>query len=394
MARGWTSREAEWLALVCLHSGVFLRSPHLAFIGRTNPALAHRFFRRCREYAVEQPWNGSPLRVCRIAARRLYRVLGIEHVRHRRPAPPEVVPRRLLALDYLLVEVRYRVGYADESMTARDSFSRRNRYTGAVKEITIREEAPEGLRVTVLETSRELGWSPSRLRSIICRVLRVRPHPGNWSEYPNVWEEVLDLIHDCEWFKVYDIIEAVHARFADSADDDAGRFAEEINTYFIEEGVGWQLVDGDVVTRGTESFESVVTAATAALSVTGRPTAAGHLHEALQDLSRRPKPDLSGAMYHAMGALEAVARSLTDEPKATLGQIIKRHPDLLPKPLDTALAHLWGYASNEARHVQEGREPNREEAELLVGLAAAMATYLTRKQTRRGENTNSLQATP
>ena len=97
------------------------------------------------------------------------------------------------------------------------------------------------------------------------------------------------------------------------------------------------------------------------------------------DLSRRPKPDLSGAVYHAMGALEAVARDLADNPKATLGQIIKRQPDLLPKPLDTALSHLWGYASNEARHVQEGREPNRKEAELLVGLAAALVTYLTRK---------------
>ena len=83
-----------------------------------------------------------------------------------------------------------------------------------------------------------------------------------------------------------------------------------------------------------------------------------------------------------MGALEAVARDLAGDPKATLGKVLKRNPDLLPKPLDTAVSQLWGYASTEARHVQEGRrEPNREEAELLVGLAAVMATYLTRKQT-------------
>ncbi len=98
---GWTRREAEWLALVCLHSGVFLRSQYLAFIGRTNPALANRFVRRCRKHAVEQPWNGR-LRICRIAARRIYRAIGAEHVRHRRPAAPEVVLRRLLSLDYVL----------------------------------------------------------------------------------------------------------------------------------------------------------------------------------------------------------------------------------------------------------------------------------------------------
>ena len=46
MTHGWTRRQAEWIALVCLHSGVFFRSQYLAFIGRTNPALANRFLRR------------------------------------------------------------------------------------------------------------------------------------------------------------------------------------------------------------------------------------------------------------------------------------------------------------------------------------------------------------
>ena len=73
-------------------------------------------------------------------------------------------------------------------------------------------------------------------------------------------------------------------------------------------------------------------------------------------------------------------RDLTGDSKATLGEAVKRYPGLLPKPLDTALSQIWGYASNEARHVQEGRETSREEAELLVGLAAALSTYLTRKQ--------------
>jgi hypothetical protein len=39
---------------------------------------------------------------------------------------------------------------------------------------------------------------------------------------------------------------------------------------------------------------------------------------------------------------------------------------MLPYPLDTALGQLWGYASNGARHLVEGREPDRAEAELLV----------------------------
>ena len=256
------------------------------------------------------------------------------------------------------------------------SFSRRNRYAGAAKVISIREDAPEGLRVTVLDTASKLGLGPSRLRTIACQALRVRPDSNNWSE-PNVWDEVQWLMHECEWFKVYDIIEALHAHIAENYD--ATSFADEINAYFVEDGIGWQLVDGQIVTRGTETFESIVPAAVAALDDTERPTAAGHLHEALEDLSRRPTADLTGAIYHAMGALEAVAPDRAGDPKATLGEVVKRNPDLLPKPLDIALSQLWGYASNEARHVLEGHEPNREEAELLVGLAAVMATYLTRK---------------
>ena len=216
-------------------------------------------------------------------------------------------------------------------MPSGESFSTRNRYAGAGKEITVREDAPEGLRFAVLETARELGWGPSSLRDVICRVLRVRPDPGNWSEYPNVWGEVQELVYGADWFRVYDVIEAIHAAMVrhdrEHHSNDAQKFAAGINSYFVEEGIGWQLSDGQVVTRGPEAFESVVACAEKALKESERPTAAGHIHEALQDLSRRPKPDLAGAIYHGMGALEAVARDLTGDAKATLGEVLKRNPD-------------------------------------------------------------------
>ena len=263
-------------------------------------------------------------------------------------------------------------------MAAKDSFSRRNRYAGVAKVISIREDAPKGLRVTVLDTARYFRMNPRRLLKIVCLTLRVLPDPPGPDGRSN-WEEVQALMHRCKWFNVYDIIEAIHAHFTEFAENAATHFAADINAYFVEEGIGWQLVDGQIVTRGTEAFESIVPAAVAALNDTGRSTTAGHLHEALQDLSRRPTADLTGAIFHAMGALEAVARDLAGDPKATLSEVVQRNPNLLPKPLNTALPQLWGYASNEARHVREGHEPNREEAELIVGLAAAMATYLTRK---------------
>jgi hypothetical protein len=47
-------------------------------------------------------------------------------------------------------------------------FSKRNRYAGTPKEITIREDAPETLRYFVLEIVIDLGWGPSSLRDALC----------------------------------------------------------------------------------------------------------------------------------------------------------------------------------------------------------------------------------
>ncbi len=107
---GWSGRDAEWLALVCLHSGAFLRRQYLAFLDTDHGEPATRFIERYRRWCdrrvgrrapVERPWHGRT-RLCIVAPRSLYRALGAEHVRHRREASPAVVLRRLLSLDYVL----------------------------------------------------------------------------------------------------------------------------------------------------------------------------------------------------------------------------------------------------------------------------------------------------
>jgi hypothetical protein len=267
-------------------------------------------------------------------------------------------------------------------MALEPPFSKRHGFSRP-KEITIREDAPENLRSFVLQTARSLGLEAHSQRDILCRVLREPPNDELEYRERRIWAEVHALMNACPWFKVYDIIEAVHASLARSDeygyDNNAVAFTDEINEFFIDEGIGWKIVHGEIVTRGPEVFEALVTEGISHLEASQHPTAANHLHEALQDLSRRPEADLPGAAYHAMGSLECVARELTGDPKATLGKILKHHPGLLPKPLDTALSQVWGYASNEARHVLEGRDISRDEAELLVGLSATVSTYLLRK---------------
>ena len=102
---GWTGREAEWIALVCLHSGVFIRAQFCHYFDAPR-ITASRFVKSLveRRSAVESEWplvNGGG-RACRISGKALYRALGVENIRHRRKAGTPVVMRRLLSLDFVL----------------------------------------------------------------------------------------------------------------------------------------------------------------------------------------------------------------------------------------------------------------------------------------------------
>lgn len=254
-------------------------------------------------------------------------------------------------------------------------FSHRHGFGGR-REITVREDAPEALRAGLIHIGRDLGLSYGNLREVVCRVLHRFPDAGNWSEIPNIRDEVTDLIRECEWYHVYDVAEALH-RYLD-ARQHGDEFAARLNRLFEEEGIGWQMQNGHIVTRGAEEFEHAVGAAVQALGDANFATAQRELEEARRDLSRRPEPDITGTVQHCMAALEATARVLSNEPRATLGDIINRRAEELglPRPLDNALERMWGYASEMGRHLREGRNPNREEAELLLGTVSSVITYL------------------
>ena len=103
---GWRGREAEWIALVCLHSGLFTRAQFCFYFDGAFRSRAERFVRALvdRRLAVEDDRAIFPggARACRISNKEIYRKLGIENVRHRRDADDSVMLRRLLSLDYVL----------------------------------------------------------------------------------------------------------------------------------------------------------------------------------------------------------------------------------------------------------------------------------------------------
>ena len=84
---GWTGREAEWIALVCLHSGVFTR-PQFCHYFDADRKRAHRFVkaliergRRSRASGRLSTEAGSH---AGFPSKGIYRALGVENIRHRR----------------------------------------------------------------------------------------------------------------------------------------------------------------------------------------------------------------------------------------------------------------------------------------------------------------------
>ena len=84
---GWTGRRAEWIALACLHGGVFTRAQWTRFLGcHTEKVRRPVHALIAQGVATEENVSGITGigRVCRVYGRDIYRALGAEDSRRRR----------------------------------------------------------------------------------------------------------------------------------------------------------------------------------------------------------------------------------------------------------------------------------------------------------------------
>jgi hypothetical protein len=188
--------------------------------------------------------------------------------------------------------------------------------------------------------------------------------------------EIRELISNCDWYKVYDVIEALSQKFQSGQID----FNSEINDFFLENGIGWKLENGKVLFRGDNQFEDKLKESKAIVAQNGFDTAKHEISEAINDLSKKPTPDKTGAIQHSVACLECIAREIVGNRQQTLGELIKQNRGIVPPPLDIVIEKIWGFSSEQGRHLREGGEPNFDEVELLVGLSLSLSAYLAKKK--------------
>lgn len=73
-----------------------------------------------------------------------------------------------------------------------ERFSERFGFAPTDREITIYHDAPRELRDATLAIAYQAGLRPSRLRDLICTVLRRRPDRDNWSDGNIECEKTID----------------------------------------------------------------------------------------------------------------------------------------------------------------------------------------------------------
>ena len=99
---GYTAREAAFLSLVALHGGYFIRRQYQRFAGYRG-RLEERFLRRADSLGhIRSEIYPNRTEVYHVFARAIYRAVGDEDNRNRRPRSAFSIKAKLMALDFVL----------------------------------------------------------------------------------------------------------------------------------------------------------------------------------------------------------------------------------------------------------------------------------------------------
>ncbi|HTZ97614.1 MAG TPA: hypothetical protein VMB18_14530 [Terriglobales bacterium] len=246
-------------------------------------------------------------------------------------------------------------------------FSTRNRGDAAQIDGEVPATARVGLLHLLAEAVREdyiAGWHAATTE--LQRIARLSPLI-DWTKNESTQaklnaEEILETL---PWAKVYDFCERLHSHLATeigysdfnneyivrlSRTEVQQILADELERLFREENLAFEFRDGLVQRRGKRHTVSQISKAESVLADARLVPARKHFAKALRYFRDRVKPDPENAVKEAVCAVEAAAKELFPNAKAsTLGDVTKwltgTDVGKLPKALGQTFAGLYGFRS-------------------------------------------------
>lgn len=191
------------------------------------------------------------------------------------------------------------------------------------------------------------------------RPVDTRPAYGRTDRARQVLGQIRDYFFTCAWNEVYDLLEFV-VRLHKS---DMPRLPEMLNRVLAQELAGYKFIDGIIVAI-TDPQESRMLSE--ALADRRFAPVASHLDRALSLLADRKQPDYRNSIKESISAVEAMARVVSKNPKATLGEALKvleKNGHLHPS-LKEGFSKLYGYTNDDdgIRHAML-EEPNLDQTD-------------------------------
>ncbi|WP_223158189.1 AbiJ-NTD4 domain-containing protein [Thermomonas carbonis] len=190
---------------------------------------------------------------------------------------------------------------------------------------------------------------------------------GFGAGYTRVWEQIRKHFFEGSWNEVYDFVEFVLRCYPHDRE-----IRRAIEVTLARENSGYRLIVGNL---SPISDEGEVREVAAAIEDANAPVKE-HLRTALSFLTDRKNPDYRNSIKESISGVEAMAKVVTGDSKATLGdalKILERNGKLHPA-LKEAFSKLYGYTSDAdgIRHALMG-ESNLSQADARYFLIVCSA---------------------
>ncbi len=189
-----------------------------------------------------------------------------------------------------------------------------------------------------------------------------------------ILKTIRDYFFGAQWHEVYDFLEFVVEVFQKSKP----RLAEFLNSILTTEMAAYRFIDRKLIDITSEQEREMLEESLADTRFAG---VSSHLERALALLADRKQPDYRNSIKESISAVEAMARVVSGNGKATLGEALKvlEKSGKLHTALKDAFSKLYGYTNDEhgIRHAMlELPDLSQADAKYFLLSCASFVNYL------------------
>jgi AbiJ N-terminal domain 4 len=193
---------------------------------------------------------------------------------------------------------------------------------------------------------------------------------------------VRDWFFKAQWWQIYNFLEFLISGFDQPPFVPDHAFSERISFFLEREKSGYRIVD-QLFVPITDPVE-VLAVSDAASLVTKFAGAREHIRASIALFSKKPKADYRNSIKEAISAVEATARIVTGNPKATLGDALKvlSSKIAIHPAMKDGMNKLYGYTSDEGgiRHaLLEESNIDEAEAKFMIVTCSAFVNFCVQR---------------